>query len=306
MLNLDPAENKASRAWKRRILPLSLLAAGVILATIQWLCNAGSYVKALFVRVEHPASFRFSRYDALLKEHVAGNLVDFRRLADKRAQLAAAVDELAHISPDRFSDHDVLCFWINAYNLLVLEDIIEHYPVRSVKELGNAFSLHEFVVGGKLYSAERIEQTEIRPRLARSRNAMPLFTICGGARGYPPLLDHALAPASLDKDANEACSNFVNDLRNARFDWETNTFVLSPFFKWNESLLTINYRTPFAFANAFLPAEKQADLDNKHIKTSFLVGFDWRLNDTALRALPRNKQSDEANSHKDQAGNQQK
>lgn len=55
---------------------------------------------------------------------------DWKRLA---AQVRAA-------KPSRLARNDELAYWINAYNILTIDLILEHYPVESIRELGSFFS----------------------------------------------------------------------------------------------------------------------------------------------------------------------
>lgn len=282
---------KPRLSWRRSIIPLSLLAIGCILAAIQILYNAGSYLQSILVPTEHPATYRFTGFDQLMRAHVKGELVDYQAIRKESARLKLAVDELKHISPDRLeSPTEELCFWINAYNLLVIEDIMEHYPVQNAKGLSDIFSVHNFVVGGKPYSVERIEQLEIRPRIARG-DARALFTVCGGARGYPPLTDHALDPIHFEDDVSLACTRFVCNSNNVFLDPDTDTLFLSPFFKWNDDLLSRDFGSPFDFANAQLPPDQRIDLRNIHIKKAYTTSFNWWLNDTALGPIQRRRPS---------------
>jgi len=278
---------------KDKLLPVALLVVGLFLATAQLLLNSGSFIQTIFVRIEHPVTYRFTDFDQLLHSHAKGELVDYISLRKDWAKLEKCVDDLKHISPDRLANpEEELCFWINSYNLLVLQNILDHYPLKRVDRLANIMSVHDFVVGGKPYSVERIEENEIRPRLARG-DARALFTMCGGARGQPSLLDHALEPARLPDDMNQGCIRFVNNTNNVFFDQDTNILWLSPFFKWNDSLLSKSYTTPFIFTDTFLLPGMKVNLDNIHIKQYYLVNFDWRLNDTAMGPVQKRVQSGE-------------
>jgi len=263
-------------------VPLALLAAGAILATVQLLMNMGSYLSSWFVTVEHPVSYRFATFDRLLKYHVKRDLVDYRGLVHEAPALNRAVKELEHISPDRLAGADErLCFWINAYNLLILKTVADHYPVGSIKEIARSPGLHDFVIGGKAYSPGQIEEEHLRPLLA-AVDARALFTVCGGARGYPPLLDHCLEAPALSDDSAAACRRFVNNPDNVYFDRQTYTVYLSPFFRWNADLLSRAAGSPFDFVSRFLEGDKQVDLSDIHVKRRYMANFNWLLNDVAL------------------------
>lgn len=273
---------KPGVSWKPNFITIGVIAVGMLLGAIQLVYNASSYMQAMFIKVEHPATYRFTTLDHLLKDHVKGMLVDYASLRKDAGRLNQAVEELKRISPDRMTDpNERLCFWINAHNLLVLKSIVDHYPVKSVKPISNMFCLNQFIVGGTPCSVDQIDRGEIRP-LLRGTDILALFTECGGARGYPPLINHALEPSRLNEDSLLSASEFVNNSNNVFYDPDTATLFVSPFLKWNEHLLAGVYKSPFDFANAFLTPDRQVDLKEAHTKTAFFYNFDWRLDDTAL------------------------
>jgi hypothetical protein len=281
------AEVISGKEKKLRIFPLILLAVGALLAAAQLLYNAGTLIQAAFIKIEHPAVYRFVTYNQLLKAYVRDELVDYRGLKKDEKRLKQCVDELARVSPDHLQNRtEELCFWINAYNLLVLKNIVDRYPIRSTRAIANSFSLRDFLVGGKPYSVEKIEMLQLR-RLLSGQDGRILFTVCGGARGYPPLLDHALEPARLTNDFEQACVKFINTNQNVYFDEDSDTLLLSPFFKWNENLLAKGYGSSFHFVNNFLSSDRKVKLEDIHVKRSFMVNFNWWLNDTASGALKR-------------------
>ncbi len=289
-----PAQ-KTKPSWKRGILPLTLLLIGGVFASIQLLYNAGNYVKSLFVSVSYPKTYNFEYYDRLLKANVKEGLVDYAALAKNPQLLSLAVEQLGKTSPDQLStEADILCFWINAHNLLVVKTIVDHYPVKSVEKISDLFGLSGFLIGGKTYSVNRIEELEIRPRL-NNGDARAIFTICGGARGDPFLPDHVIAPEHLNEELDFCCRQFVMNTNNVFLDPDIDTLFLSPFLKWNERLLEKEFGSPFDFANQFLPEEKKINLQNIHIKKAYFSNFNWWLNDLALGPIvPRRPAGEES------------
>ncbi len=267
-------------SWTRIALPLCLLATGLILGTMQSVYNAGTYMQTWLIHVDHPATYKFTTYDQLLQKHVKGGLIDYSSLHHDTRLLKQAVNEIKHISPDRISTAEAqLSFWINSYNLLVVQNVVDHYPLSSINDLPETARLREFVVGGKAYSLENIENWEIRPRLTGT-NVKALFTICSGARGYPRIGYHALDPTHFQDEIRTATEAFVNNPENVFYDSNTSAFYLSLFFKWNENLLVTDYDSTFSFANDYLNADLRLDLQSNKIKKTYLPSFDWRLNDT--------------------------
>lgn len=269
---------------KRSLIPLALLAIGLVLITLQLISNVTGYVKALLTPVEFPLTYRFTVYDALLRNCVKDSLVDYKSLKQSGV-LDKAVHELERINPGRLSTpEDRLAFWLNTYNLLVLKNVTDRYPIKSTRDLEHFMSLRKFVVGGVPYSVEDVERQEIRPLLKQGR-PYALFLMCGGAMGYPALMDHAITAQGLEDDMKVAAYRFVNDPRNVCFDMDTNTFLISRLFNWYQDVFTQNNLSPFEAANGFLDPFKRIPVNNKHIVKAYLPQFNWWLNDLALKGM---------------------
>ena len=284
MKGTGQADSVFAISGKRSFLPLALLAIGLIFITLQLVSNVGGYVKAFFVPVEYPLTYEFTIYDSLLKRCVSGDLVGYKVLANS-PDLNLAVDELERINPSRLATpRDRLAFWINAYNLLVVKNIADRYPMKSVRDVNHFMSLRKFVIGGVPYSVEDIQRREVVPMLKHA-DSHAIFLMCGGAMGYPPLLDHAISAARLDDDMKFALHDFVNNPKNVNFDIDTRTFLISRFFNWYQELLCNDFNNPFEFANAYLDPFKKVPVADKQILKAFMPQFDWWLNDIELKGM---------------------
>jgi len=266
---------------KKRVVPaLALFAIGFVMVIVSVGSHLGDYARSVFVHVDNPASYSFATFDKVLSQCVKDDRVDYKEVA-KSKELQQAVDELAHIGPDRMvAPADRLCFWLNSYNLLTLKLIADRYPITSIRQLGQDTSFKRFIVGGKQLSLSDIYLNRILPMVG-SVEPKAIFLMCGGSLGYPSLQDHAVQPEHLSGDAEAAAYKFLNDPANVYFDFEANTFYLSPFLEWNRVLFDKQYGSVFAFANRYLPAEKQANLQRVSTLTSFRPTFNWQLNDVA-------------------------
>ena len=77
-------------------------------------------------------------FDALLDLHVRDGLVYYRALQADRGRLSryiASLNAPAVVSGyATWSDDQKKAFWINAYNALVLQTVVDHYPIRGTAQ----------------------------------------------------------------------------------------------------------------------------------------------------------------------------
>src|ERR1700734_1856433 len=109
-----------------------LIGAGCILTVVEGIVNAPVLISAYFTKVEHPIRPHYEKYNAFLQEVVRRNRVDYV-LAKRSPNLDKALQEFASESCEEFpGDAERLVYWINAYNLLVIKTVADHFPVKTI------------------------------------------------------------------------------------------------------------------------------------------------------------------------------
>lgn len=263
---------------RKNILSIALLAVGLLLILLQLISTAPDFFRTVGLKVDAPTSYAFPEYDQALKSCVKGQLVDYKCLKAS-PEFKAAVNALERTSPDKFTNkEDELPFWINAYNMLVLQNILDHYPIVDTRQLGSSTSMKRFIVGGKLYTIQDIEIDKLRP-LATKYNALSVFLQSSGAQGAPPLLNHAIQPGTYREDGVVAARDFANDPRNTAWNGKTRVFYISRYYRTIERTVHAEYPNIFALANSFLPPKLQVAVDDINQKMKIMNGFNTRLND---------------------------
>jgi hypothetical protein len=115
-------------------------------------------------------------YASLLKAAVkpdgAGyNRVDYKALVASKASLDSVVEAYQTVSAKGLSANEAKAFWINLYNATTLKVIVDHYPVKSIKDIklggGGLFgsgpwSKKLVTVDGRALSLDDIEHKILR------------------------------------------------------------------------------------------------------------------------------------------------
>jgi hypothetical protein len=188
---------------------------------------------ALYVQGQVPAPvpsasepFHYQDYARALRHVRADGDVDFAALGREREALDGFVQSLAsfspHNRPDVFpSPEDALAYWLNAYNALVLQQVVDGYPyLESVQGpwLGRFFWGRAWPVGGQRLTLWALEHRVLRREFADPRIHFALFQ---AARSGPWLDGSHFQPEFLDAQLNEASRRFMADKRNVRLDGDT-------------------------------------------------------------------------------------
>jgi Protein of unknown function, DUF547 len=156
-----------------------------------------------------------NNYEQLLEIYVDDSgLVDYPGLMADRADLDAFANAISLISYDRYrfesdlSDQARLAFWINAYNLFTLQLILDHYPVASIRDIGDPWDAFTFNVGSEPLTLNQIEHEIIRKEFNEPR----IHFAVNCASISCPKLQRSLYPADdLDTALDRATADFANN-----------------------------------------------------------------------------------------------
>lgn len=160
-------------------------------------------------------------------------LVDYPALKDN-GKLAAAYQQLSQFPPSRLSSREEkLAFYINAYNILALKMVVDHFPLDSIKDVGSFFNpvwdRPAGTINGKTVSLGEIEHKILRP-LGEPR--IHLAIVCASV-SCPDLRNEPYTAARLDTQLNEQAKKFLlNEHKGLRIDKKQ--IHISKIFNWFE------------------------------------------------------------------------
>lgn len=169
-------------------------------------------------------------FDEILNAYVDDEgRVDYeglRKSKSDREKLAHYVDAVADTPAVGVSKKAQKAFLINAYNALVIREVVERWPVESVLEEEGFFDekLHG-VATGKI-ALDRLEKEFIHARFGDPRTH---FSVVCAAKSCPRLRRTALTEANVDRILDEVTREFVSKTA-ALVD--ENTVKVSRLFEW--------------------------------------------------------------------------
>ncbi|RKH12688.1 DUF547 domain-containing protein [Corallococcus sp. CA053C] len=209
-------------------------AVGALVLLVALVTGAGLYVRGTLPAPVPPLAGPFGYHDyarALDSVRPSGD-VDFAGLLKDRAGLDRFVASLASVSPHNRPElfptpEDGLAYWINAYNALVLQHLVERYPDGvAAAWFGSFYWGHAWPVGGERLTLWALEQRILFGEYADPRVHFALFR---GTRGGPRLDGAPYQPDFLDAQLNDASRRFMGDKRHVRL--EGTTVHLASLFK---------------------------------------------------------------------------
>ncbi len=222
-----------------------------------------------------------ARFDALLKKHgTEDGRVDYAALKKEPAELDAYIESLKSAPIDDFSRDERLALLINAYNAFTLRLILDHYPLKSIKDIpaNKRWRGRKWQIGPHSWTLDEIEHAQIRPKFKEPR--MHFALVCA-AVGCPILRTETYQADRLDEQL-EAQAKYVHGEAGGerwfRFDPRENVVRLTRLYDWYGDDFRQAAGSVLEFAARYSPDVKAALEAGKTPKIEW-IDYDWALND---------------------------
>ena len=201
--------------------------------------------------------------------------IDYAGLKKDRGKLNQFVTHLQTIDPEGLPEDDRKAFWINAYNALTVQTVVENYPVKSIRHInfGLVWKLKKNVAQGK-YSLDDIEHKILRPQ----GDPRVHFVLNCASTGCPKLPRKPFYPATLEEQLAQEASKFINDPGKVRLDRSEDILYYSSILKWYEKDFLAVALDILSYIKLYLNKEDLTYLENHEIKLKVL-SYGWGLNE---------------------------
>jgi hypothetical protein len=216
-------------------------------------------------------------WDALLQKHVdPKGHVSYSGFKKEAAQLDAYLKLLSDCPPAKdWTVNERLAYWINAYNAFTIKLIIDHYPVKSIKDIGpklaiplvnSVWDVKFFKIGGVEMSLNHIEHDILRKEFNEPRIH---FAIVCASFSCPVLLNRAFTAQAVEQQLQAQAVDFINDPVRNRIT--VDHLQLSSIFNWFKADFTKNGTlTQFIARYAKVKVNPKAKVSH--------LDYDWSLN----------------------------
>ncbi|GAA3929838.1 DUF547 domain-containing protein [Litoribacillus peritrichatus] len=209
------------------------------------------------------------------------NLFNYQAVkSSDRKLLGQYLQSMQTLDPRRYNKREQMAYWINLYNALTVQLILDNYPVKSITKLGDSlFSFGPWdddaaKIQGKTLSLNHIEHKILRPIWKDLRIH---YAVNCASFSCPNLSAQAFTSQNTEQLLNEGAAAYINHPRGIQVDG--NDLIISSIYDWyiedfgdNQSSLLEHFK---AFAKPDLLIKlhqfesKRGDIDHN---------YDWSLN----------------------------
>jgi Protein of unknown function, DUF547 len=205
-----------------------------------------------------------------------------------RAALRRYIETTSKVGVHTLNQAEQFAYWVNLYNAITVNVVLEHYPVTSIRKISLGGSLiPDFVTGGsgpwqaKLaeVDGEAIGLDDIEHRILRPlfKDNRVHYAVNCASIGCPTLMPVPFTAANLQPMLDRGARLYVNHPRGARV--ESAGLTVSSIYRW--------YREDFGgnWQGVLAHLRRYANPATAHMLAPFETvaadGYDWQLIDAA-------------------------
>lgn len=212
----------------------------------------------------------FSQSDAFFKQYVKDGLVDYKSLKENPVQLKDLLELAKDLEVKEATPNQYQAFWINGYNLHVIDGIVANYPVKSPLDIVGFFDKTTREIGGKDITLNDIENKLLRGKFPKEAR-FHFVLVCAGL-GCPPIINQAYLPESLETQLQTQTTAALNNPSFIRMKGKR--VLLSQIFEWYKVDFTQDGTSEIDFLNEFR---------KEQLPSTTKIGYypyDWTLNES--------------------------
>lgn len=152
--------------------------------------------------------------------------------ASDKKKLTTYIHSLANLDPRVYAKDEQYAYWVNLYNALTVQRILQDYPIKSITKLGGLFSFgpwkEELVtINGKALSLNDIEHRILRPIWQDPRTH---YAVNCASLGCPNLQPTAFNKNNKNALLEKAATEFINSDKGVLL--QGNDVQLSEIYDW--------------------------------------------------------------------------
>ena len=227
------------------------------------------------IQLDNTTLVDHQKWSELLKKYVSQNgQVNYKAWSKNHTQLDQYLSALSQNIPGKnWTQSQKIAYWINAYNAFTIKLILNHYPLKSIKEIADGipminspWDLKFFQIGTVDFDLNTIEHQILRKEFQEPRIH---FAINCASISCPKLRNEAYFATRLEAQLEQQAKDFIHDPTKNIIN--ANQTSLSSIFNWFQSDFTRK-------GDLLLYLKKYQPALNQKNKITYLP-YNWNLNE---------------------------
>lgn len=190
-------------------------------------------------------------------------------LSDKN-RLTAYLEQLASLDPRSYSKAEQYAYWVNFYNALTVNIVIDNYPITSITKLGGFFSFGPWGEDITTVTGETLTLNDIEHRILRPiwKDPRTHYAVNCASLGCPNLQPSAFSASNTESLLEQSASQYINSDKGALL--KGNKLQLSSIYDW--------FSADFGTEERLLQHLTTYRSELTNFKGELTYEYDWALN----------------------------
>lgn len=216
-----------------------------------------------------PGANFFDSVNTFLLKNVNNGRINYNSLKFNDQGLSALIQQIAQMDVTDKSDNFKLAFYINAYNLLVIQQVLDNYPIDSPMNVPGFFKSNKFLIAGDSVTLDQIEFEKI---VAPFKDPRIHFALGCAAKSCPFLYDNAYTPEHVQEQLKFRSEIIIDRPNYVEVNEKNKTIHMNKIFEWYRDQFEDNAGSLVDFINTYRFYKIPKDY-----KIIF-QDYDWSLN----------------------------
>lgn len=190
--------------------------------------------------------------------------------------LSNYIDYLQTIDPREYNKNQQFAYWVNLYNALTIKIVLDNYPIKSIKEIGDGYS-GPWNTKYLLIAKQKLSLNDIEHNILRAiwQDKRIHYVVNCASMSCPDLLPHTLNAKTLEQQLNRAAEYYINHPNTIIFD--ERTIKLSSIYNWFSSDFGETQQALLNHLKHYAKPELKTQLSLFSGELKF--DYDWKLNE---------------------------
>ncbi len=210
----------------------------------------------------------FQETTSFLEKYVHEGKVDYEQVNKNIPGIQKITGMVQNLEYDEMND-TAKALWINIYNLLVIQQVVENYPVNSPMDVKGFFDQNKYEVMGQNLTLNEIEKEKL---LEVYHDARLHFVLVCAAKGCPVIEKFAYKPSNLDAQLDRQTRKAINDPDFVRVDKNEQVVNVSELFRWYKEDFLREAENILTYINKYREKEVPPGYSLKY------YSYNWELN----------------------------
>lgn len=171
----------------------------------------------------------FTKADAFFAKNISAGMVDYAGIKANAAELKDLVAMIGTYKMTAADDATSKAFLINAYNILVIKNVVDHYPIAKPTDVTGFFDAIKFNLAGTQITLSDIENKKIRPVFKDPRTH---FALVCAAKSCPPIANYAFTPTNVETKLEAITKAALNNTSFIKVNTGNKTVQFSQILDW--------------------------------------------------------------------------